>query len=151
MNHLGNESETDVDAGAENAAAQRGTTSFPTKVARALVAIVALGSAAAYGAITVKPELVNYLSFVPGLEASNASMCTTSACGSSTAVTSACCGEACGACPAESAVGETTEVCESAACSLCPSAACPTDTCPSSEGAASSTTVAEDSTAGTEL
>ncbi len=43
-------------------------TSLLTKAIRGFVAVFALGSVAAYGAISVKPELVNYLSFVPGME-----------------------------------------------------------------------------------
>jgi hypothetical protein len=59
----------------------RTPTSLLTKAIRGLVATAVLGSAAAYGAITVKPDLVEYLSFIPGLEPV-ATQCTAGACGS---------------------------------------------------------------------
>ena len=40
---------------------------FP-KLIRALLATGFLGTVAAYGAIAVRPELVDYLSFIPGME-----------------------------------------------------------------------------------
>ncbi len=48
-------------------------TSLMTKAIRGFVAVFVLGSVTAYGAITVKPELVEYLSFVPGLEPARSS------------------------------------------------------------------------------
>ena len=59
----------------------RAPTSLFTKAIRGLLATAVLGSAAAYGAITVKPDLVEYLSFIPGMEPV-ATQCTAGACGS---------------------------------------------------------------------
>ncbi len=67
-----------------------------TKTIRALLATAVLGSVAAYGAITVKPELVEYLSFVPGMDAGSA-QCSGGSCGSGGA-----CGTANSGCPAAS-------------------------------------------------
>ncbi len=63
--------------------------SLLTKAVRGLLATAVLGSVAAYGAITVRPELVEYLSFIPGMESVE-----THCCGGSCGVGS--CGVACG-------------------------------------------------------
>ena len=59
-----------------------GTTSANSfsKLIRALLATAVLGAVTAYGAITVKPELVDYLSFIPGMEPV-ATQCTAGSCG----------------------------------------------------------------------
>ncbi len=66
--------------------------SLLTKALRALLATAVLGSVAAYGAITVKPELVDYLSFIPGMEPP-ATQCTAGACGASKP--NSCCAQFC--------------------------------------------------------
>jgi hypothetical protein len=56
-------------------------TSVLSKAVRTLLATAILGSVAAYAAITVEPQLVDYLSFIPGMEPV-ASQCSATACGS---------------------------------------------------------------------
>jgi len=79
--------------------------SLLTKSIRALLATSVLGSVAAFGAITVKPELVEYLAFIPGMEpvATQCSSGSSGSCGSSGSSGSsgscgaaASCGAACG-------------------------------------------------------
>lgn len=78
------------------------STSLISKSIRLLLATAVLGTVTAYGAITVKPELVQYLSFIPDTvpvesncsEGSCGSACSISECGSS-------CGSATGSCSTE--------------------------------------------------
>ncbi len=63
-----------------------------SKAVRTLLATAILGSAAAYAAISVEPQLVDYLSFIPGMEPV-ASQCSATACGSCGA--EGACGAAC--------------------------------------------------------
>jgi hypothetical protein len=74
-----NESLENLELG--EAVVSRTPTSLLTKAIRGLLATAVLGSAAAYGAISVKPDLVDYLSFIPGMEPA-ATQCTAGACGS---------------------------------------------------------------------
>jgi hypothetical protein len=74
-----NESLENLELG--EAVVSRTPTSLLTKAIRGLLATAVLGSAAAYGAITVKPDLVEYLSLIPGM-APAATQCTAGACGS---------------------------------------------------------------------
>ena len=74
--------------------------SLLTKSIRALLATSVLGSVAAFGAITVKPELVEYLAFIPGMEPV-ATQCSSGSSGSSgscgaAASCDAACGSDCG-------------------------------------------------------
>ena len=72
-----------------DAAAGSSSVGLMTKAIRGLLATAVLGSVAAYGAITVKPELVDYLSFIPGME-SVETQCSAGSCGAGS------CGAACG-------------------------------------------------------
>lgn len=82
-----------------NETARAGVSSLLSKAVRVSLAMLALGSVAAYGAITAKPELVEYLSFVPGLQPPAAS-CTMSLIGA----------DASGGCEAGSCCSKTMPV-----------------------------------------
>lgn len=69
-------------------------TSVLSKAVRTLLATAILGSVAAYAAISVEPQLVDYLSFIPGMEP----------------VASQCSATACGACGSEGACGAACSV-----------------------------------------
>ena len=103
-----NESESLENLELGDAAASSSSVSLLTKAIRGLLATAVLGSVAAYGAINVKPELVEYLSFIPGME-SVETQCSAGACGTSSCGASSC-GAACGT--------------DSGACSLEESASC---------------------------
>ncbi len=99
------------------AAVGRSSVGLLTKSIRALLATAVLGSVAAYGAISAKPELVNYLSFIPGMQ-TTASPCSGGACGatSSCGAAAASCGSACG-----SENGSCSSACSAAEMTSCPS------------------------------
>ena len=59
-----------------------------TKVIRSLAFLAVLGTAAAYGALLVKPELSEYLSFIPGDQP--AKSCPMSGCSSGCSCSSSC-------------------------------------------------------------
>lgn len=90
-----------------------------TKSIRVLLATAVLGSVAAYGAISAKPELVDYLSFIPGME-TTASHCSGGACGASSSCgAAASCASACStACGSES--GSYSSACSTEEMTSCP-------------------------------
>jgi len=71
-----------------------------TNIVRGIVAFLAIGTAGVYGAITVKPEVAEYLSFLPGMEKTAACAAAKSSC-SASSCSSACSAEypSAGECP----------------------------------------------------
>ncbi len=125
--------------------------SLLTKALRALLATAVLGSVAAYGAITVKPELVDYLSFIPGMEPP-ATQCTAGACGASkpnsccavlsSDATEACASASCGS-PSCAAAGSCAGACSAEPAKCCPAMSEQSSAETSSEPAVNEPTVNE--------
>ena len=90
-----NESESLENLELGDAAAGSSSVSLLTKAIRGLLATAVLGSVAAYGAINVKPELVEYLSFIPGME-SVETQCSAGPCGAGPCGAGSCGASSCG-------------------------------------------------------
>ena len=114
-----NESESLENLELGDAAAGSSSVSLLTKAIRGLLATAVLGSVAAYGAINVKPELVEYLSFIPGME-SVETQCSAGPCGAGPCGAGPCGAGPCGA----GSCGASSCGTDSGACSLDASPSC---------------------------
>lgn len=96
-----------------------------TKVIRGVVAFLAIGTAGVYGAITAKPEMAEYLSFLPGMKGNGICSASVSGCSSGSSCSSATCTEACpsSGCPSACSVASRAKLMES--CSAMADAAAP--------------------------